>query len=97
MKTEQEQIDDQLSDQSSNNFIHASLDQVKRLYNQALSTSTPFSKSSLSMTIDFDKYPNKNGIIPLNNHAIDFRRRRTDLTPVMKSYQPFDDNIYRLF
>jgi hypothetical protein len=91
-----EQIDDQLSDQSSNNFIHAPLDQVKRLYNQALST--PFSKSLLSsMTINFDKYPNKNGIIPLNNHSRDFRRRRTDLTPVIKSYQPFDENIYRLF
>ncbi|CAF3748329.1 unnamed protein product [Adineta steineri] len=103
MKNEQEQTEDQFlleqfSDPSSNNFMQAPLDQVKRHYTQTLSTSTPLSKplsSSSPMTILFDKYPNRNGIIPLNNHSIDFRRRRTDLIPVMKKHpQPFDDNIY---
>ncbi|CAF2554581.1 unnamed protein product [Rotaria sp. Silwood2] len=99
MKNEQEQTDDQLlleqfSDQTSNNFMQTPLDQIKHLYDEKLSTSTSFSKSLLPMTILFDKYPNRNGIIPLNNHSINFRRRRTDLTPVIKSYQPYDDNIY---
>ncbi|UJR28875.1 hypothetical protein I4U23_010097 [Adineta vaga] len=46
MKIEREQTDDQLlleqfSDRSSNNFMQAPLDQIKRHYNQTLSTSTP--------------------------------------------------------
>ncbi|CAF3497184.1 unnamed protein product [Rotaria sp. Silwood1] len=99
MKNEQEQTDDQLlleqfSDQTSNNFMQTPLDQIKHFYDEKLSNSTSFSKSLLPMTILFDKYPNRNGIIPLNNHSINFRRRRTDLTPVIKSYQPYDDNIY---
>ncbi|CAF1231475.1 unnamed protein product [Adineta ricciae] len=38
----QEHIDDQLSDLSSNNFMQAPLDQIKRHYTQTLSTSTPY-------------------------------------------------------
>ncbi|CAF3544250.1 unnamed protein product [Rotaria sordida] len=99
MKNEQEQTDDQLlleqfSDQTSKNFMQTPLDQIKHIYDEKLSTSTSISKSLLPMTILFDKYPNRNGIIPLNNHSINFRRRRTDLTPVIKSYQPYDDNIF---
>jgi hypothetical protein len=104
MKSKQEQTEDQFlleqfSDQTSNNFMQAPLDQVKRLYDQTLSRS--ISKSMSPMTILFDKYPNRNGIIPLSNqltdnHSRDFRRRRTDLTPVISSYPSFDDNIYRL-
>jgi hypothetical protein len=85
MKNEQDQTDDQFlleqfSDQTSRNFLQAPLDQVKHLYEQTLSNSSPISKSFL-----LDQYPK------------DFRRRRTDLTPVIKSYQAFDDNIYRIF
>ena len=101
-KNEQEQTDDQFlleqfSDQTPNNILHAPLDQVKHLYEQTLLTSTPFSKSSSPMTILFDKYPNRNGVIPLNNHAIDFRRKRTDLIPAIKTCPAFDENIYRIF
>jgi hypothetical protein len=80
MKNEQEQTDDQFlleqfSDQTSRNILQAPLDQVKHLYEQTLSNSSPISKS----------------------YSKDFRRRRTDLTPVIKSYENYNDNIYRIF
>jgi hypothetical protein len=115
MKNEQEQTDDRyLMDQFSassspivpRNFLHASLDQVKRLYDPSLPSSTSLRKSSPPLTVLFDKYPDRSGIIPLSNQsatsanppAKDFRRRRTDLIPAKRSYPPVDDeNIYRLF
>jgi hypothetical protein len=86
MKNEQEQTDDQFlleqfSDEKSNHFLQAPLNQIKHFYDQTSS----LSKSLLPMTNFFDN-PSKN-----------FRRKRTDLTPVIKSIQTFDDNIYRLF
>jgi hypothetical protein len=83
MKNEQEQTDDQFlleqfSDNTSNHFLQAPLDQIKHYYNQT----TSFRKSMKNL---FD------------NSMKDFRRKRTDLTPVIKSMQTFDDNIYRIF
>ena len=81
MKNEQEQTDDQFlieqfSDQTNRNILQAPLDQVKQLYEQTLSASSPISKL----------------------YSKDFRRKKTDLIPVIKSYQNFDnDNIYRIF
>ncbi len=86
MKNEQEQTDDQFlleqfSDNTSNHFLQAPLDQIKHYYDQTTSSR----KLLLSMTNIFD------------NPTKDFRRKRTDLIPVIKSMQTFDDYIYRLF
>jgi len=83
MKNEQEQTDDQFlleqfSDNTSNHFLQAPLNQIKHYYDQT----TSFRKSMKNL---FD------------NPMKDFRRKRTDLTPVIKSMQTFNDNIYRIF
>lgn len=101
MKNEQEQTDDQFlleqfPDQPSANLIQASVDPVNHLHHENRATS-PLSKSLLPMKTLFGKDLKRNETLPLNDHLGNFRRRRTDLTPVVKSNQTCDDNIYRIF
>jgi hypothetical protein len=82
MKNEKEQTDDQFlleqfSDNTSNYLLQAPLDQIKHYYDHTKSSS----KLKLSPKNFFD------------NSTKDFRRKRTDLTPVIKSIQTFDNDF----
>ena len=101
-----EQFHDETSTFTPNDFMQTPLDQVKRLYDPSLSTSPSLRKSFTPRIRLFDDESTRNdGILPrsthapetIDQHSKDFRRRRTDLKPVISSYPPVDENIYRVF
>jgi len=84
MKNEQEQTDDQF-------LLEQFSDQTPKNFLQA----------PLDQIKDFYEQKRSSSrklLLPMTNiFDKDFRRKRTDLTPAIKSIQTFDENIYRLF